>query len=124
MPDPITQDPVKVISRTVDEPVSAPTEQSGERGRWGRIFGSIVGGVTSVISPNPGTILGSIMRRTGDTQQLLSFQRLIDQSIQHSYNMVMVQKRVQDQSLEVNLVSNLLKTRHDGHMSAVQNIKA
>lgn len=106
------------------EPTPDKEEKSGGSGRWGKIFGTIFGGAASVLFPNPGTILGSVVRRSQDVQQMASFQRVIDQSAQHMWNMIRVQKVVQDQSLEVSMVSNLLKSRHDGHMAAVQNFKS
>ncbi|MFN7928237.1 MAG: hypothetical protein U0Y68_09850 [Blastocatellia bacterium] len=124
MPDTVTGATNAVTATVADDVSVSSNTEPKEPSKWGKVFGSIIGGVTNILAPNPGGILGSIVRRSADTQQMMSFQRVIDQSMQHSWNMVMVQKKVQDQALEVNMVSNLLKTRHDGHMSAVQNIKS
>ncbi len=127
MPDLTTRNITTIPNMFVDDPPPATEEKdtsAKKPSRWGEVFDRIVGTASNILFPNPGSILGSLARGSNDASQMASFQRVMNQSIQHSWNMVQVQKQVQDQSLQVSMISNLLKSRHDGHMAAVQNIKS
>ena len=127
MPDLTTRNILMIPNAIVDDPPPPTAEKDTsdkKTSRWGEVFGRIVGTASNILFPNPGSMLGSVLRGSSDATQMASFQRVMNQSIQHSWNMVQVQKQVQDQSLQVSMISNLLKSRHVGHMAAVQNINS
>src|SRR5262245_38773827 len=124
MPDGVTgvsgNNPVDANSIPNEKPPKAPGEKSGV----GKVFGTILGGAANILVPNPGSILGTIIRRSQDTEQINQYNRLIETQGKQMANLVNVQMRVQDQGLTMSMVTNLLKSKHDGQMAAVQNLKS
>ena len=51
-------------------------------------------------------------------------QTMLNQQAQQSMALLAVQNKVQSQTQEFTTVTNLLKARHDGEMSAVHNFKS
>jgi hypothetical protein len=105
-------------------PNEKPQKDPGEKSGWEKVFGTVLGGAANILVPNGGSILGTIIRRSQDTEQVNQYNRLIDTQRQQMANMVNVQMRVQDQGLTMSMVTNLLKSKHDGQMAAVQNLKS
>jgi hypothetical protein len=118
---------VDVVTRAADQnsiPNEKPKKEPGEKSGWEKILGTVLGGAANILVPNGGSILGTIIRRSKDTEKVNQFNRLIDTQTQQMANMLNVQMRVQDQSLTMNLLTNLLKSKHDGQIAAVQNMKS
>ena len=115
MIDTVGQQPVAL-------PTALPPEQPKQPGKFYKIFGSILGGAVSIISPGAGSIIGSFLNRSG--VDVMSMQGMLQQQQLQSMQMLAIQNRVQTQTQEFTTVSNLLKARHDGEMSAVHNFKS
>jgi hypothetical protein len=105
-------------------PNEKPQKDPGEKSGWEKVFGAVLGGAANILVPNGGSILGTIIRRSQDTEQVNQYNRLIDTQGRQMANLVNVQMRVQDQGLTMNMITNLLKSKHDGQMAAVQNMKS
>ena len=103
-------------------PSALPPPAQKEPGKFSRIFGGILGGAVSLIAPGAGSIIGSLINRGGVDYS--NMQAMLQQQQLQSMQMLAVQNRVQTQTQEFTTVSNLLKARHDGEMSAVHNFKS
>lgn len=102
---------------TTNTTVAAPKTP----GKFGRIFGGILGGALNTIAPGVGSIVGNFVagnQQAGEMNAMLQVQQ------RQAMQMLQVQNRVQHQTQEFTTVSNLLKARHDGEMSAVHNFKS
>ena len=118
---------VDVVTGAADRnsiPNEKPRKDPGEKSGWEKIFGTVLGGAANILVPNGGSILGTIIRRSKDTEQVNQYNRLIDTQTQQMANMLNVQMRVQDQGIAMNMVTNLLKSKHDGQMAAIHNMKS
>lgn len=107
---------------TVALPSALPPEQPKEPGKFSKIFGGILGGALNLVAPGMGSIIGGFINRGGS--DFTSMQAMMQQQQQHAFQMLAVQNRVQTQTQEFTTVSNLLKARHEGEMSAVHNFKS
>jgi hypothetical protein len=125
-------------------------QKTKEPNKFMRVLGGIAGGALNLVAPGLGGILGNVIgggnSSTGSYGALLEQQRQFDEmqrynqisttQQQRQQNQMMnqqqmqgmqmlgVQQRVSMQAQEFTTVSNLLKTRHDSEMSAVNNIKS
>ena len=103
-------------------PSALPPEQPKQPGRFSKIFGGIAAGALNIVAPGMGSVVGSFINRGGvdatNMNEMLRQQQLM------SMQMLAIQNRVQTQTQEFTTVSNLLKARHDGEMSAVHNFKS
>ncbi len=117
-----------MINRTqIEQPVitvpsALPPEQPKQPGKFSRIFGGILGGALNLVAPGAGTLIGGFINRGGP--DFTNMQSMLQQQQMHSMQMLAIQNRVQTQTQEFTTVSNLLKARHDGEMSAVHNFKS
>ena|ERR671916_33315 len=111
------------IDQTATLPSALPPERPKEPGKFSRIFGGIAAGALNLVAPGMGSIIGGFINRGGslDTSNM---QEMLRQQQMMSMQMLAVQNRVQTQTQEFTTVSNLLKARHDGEMSAVHNFKS
>lgn len=108
---------------TVTVPSALPPEQPKQPGKFSKIFGGILGGALNILAPGTGTLIGGFLGRSGSVDYT-NMQSMLHQQQMHSLQMLAVQNRVQTQTQEFTTVSNLLKARHDGEMSAVHNFKS
>ncbi len=118
--------------------------------RFLSILGGIAGGALNMVAPGVGTLIGGAIGGTGSSfgsytslieqqKQFEQMQRynqvssmmqqqqnqaMMDQQQKNSYRLIEVQNRVSMQAQEFSTVSNLLKSRHDSEMTAVNNIKS
>lgn len=119
-----------MINRTstqVEQPVptapsALPPEAPKQPGKFAKIFGGIAGGALNILAPGAGSLIGGFINRGG--LDYTSMQGMLQQQQQQSFQMLAIQNRVQTQTQEFTTVSNLLKARHDGEMSAVHNFKS
>jgi hypothetical protein len=120
-----------------------------EPNKFLKVLGGIAGGALNLVAPGVGSILGNVIgggSSTGSYGALFEQQRqfeemqrynqistamqqkqqnaMMNQQQQQSMQLLGVQHRVSMQSQEFTTVSNLMKTRHDSEMSAVNNIKS
>lgn len=119
-------DPMIVSSPVVQpaaQPSALPPVQQKGPGKAARIAGGIFGGILNLVAPGAGSVIGGFINRGGgmDTGGMNA---MMDQQMQNSMVMLAVQNRMQSQTQEFTTVSNLLKARHDGEMSAVNNFKS
>lgn len=114
------------------------------------VLGSIAGGALNYVIPGLGGILGSIISGGGGNagsyvglmdqqrqmQEMMQYNQvanmlnqknqnqMLQQQQQQSMQLIGIQHRASMQSQEFSTVSNLLKSRHDSEMTAVNNIKS
>jgi hypothetical protein len=103
-------------------PSALPPEQPKQPGRFSKIFGGIAAGALNIVAPGMGSVIGSFINRGG--VDVTNMNEMLRQQQLMSMQMLAVQNRVQTQTQEFTTVSNLLKARHDGEMSAVHNFKS
>lgn len=101
---------------------SVATPQVKTPGKFARIFGGILGGAVNLVAPGAGSLIGSFIGGSGAGFNDMS--AMLQQQQQQSMQMLAIQNRVQSQTQEFTTVTNLLKARHDGEMSAVHNFKS
>ncbi|HVF56626.1 MAG TPA: hypothetical protein VM934_10775 [Pyrinomonadaceae bacterium] len=112
---PVGQTPVAL-------PSALPPEQPKQPGKFSKIFGGILGGALNIVAPGAGSIIGGFINR--GSADYGNMQAMLQQQQMQSMQMLAIQNRVQTQTQEFTTVSNLLKARHDGEMSAVHNFKS
>ena len=103
-------------------PSALPPVQKGPS-KLGRIFRNILGGALNVFAPGAGSIIGGFING-GAGADFSNMQAMLDQQARQSMAMLAIQNKVQTQTQEFTTVSNLLKAKHDGEMSAVHNFKS
>ncbi len=115
-----------------------------------QILGGVAGGALNFMIPGLGGILGSVIGGSGSSagsyvglmdqqrqmQEMMRYNQvsnmlnqqnqsqMLNQQQQQSMQLIAVQQRSSMQSQEFSTVSNLLKSRHDSEMTAVNNIKS
>lgn len=115
-----------------------------------QVLGGVAGGALNFVIPGLGGILGSIIGGGGSNagsyvslmdqqrqmQEMMQYNQyanmlnqqnqnqMLQQQQQQSMQLLAVQNRASMQSQEFSTVSNLLKSRHDSEMTAVNNIKS
>ncbi|HLM01271.1 MAG TPA: hypothetical protein VK400_09485 [Pyrinomonadaceae bacterium] len=125
-------------------------QPSKEPNKFMKVLGGIAGGALNLVAPGLGGVLGNVIGGGGSAhgsygalmeqqRQFEEMQRynqlstalqqrqqnsMMNQQQQQSMQLLGVQHRVSMQSQEFTTVSNLMKTRHDSEMSAVNNIKS
>ncbi len=126
-------------------------QRTKEPNKFMRVLGGIAGGALNLVAPGLGGILGNVIGGGGSsttgsygalieqqrqfdemqrynqistTQQQRQQNQMMNQQQTQGMQMLGVQQRVSMQAQEFTTVSNLLKTRHDSEMSAVNNIKS
>ncbi len=123
---PVNNDPMINPTPTVQPvptPTALPPAQPKGPGKFSRIIGGILGGAVNILAPGAGGLIGGFLNR-GGAPDFSSMQTMLNQQAENSMAMLAIQNRVQSQTQEFTTVSNLLKARHDGEMSAVHNFKS
>jgi hypothetical protein len=105
-------------------PSALPPEQPKQSGKFSKIFGGIAAGALNFVAPGMGSVIGGFINRGGGSLDTTNMNEMLRQQQLMSFQMLAVQNRVQTQTQEFTTVSNLLKARHDGEMSAVHNFKS
>ena len=77
----------------------------------------------NVIAPGAGTLIGGLVRG-GGLSGAAEMETMLAQSARQQTQLIGVQMRVNDQTQQFTAVSNLLKAKHDGEMTAVSNFKS
>lgn len=103
-------------------PSALPQVQKGP-GKFSRIFGGLLGGALNLVAPGAGSLISGFVGGGGGAD-MSNMNTMLQQQQQQSMQMLSIQNRVQSQTQEFTTVSNLLKARHDGEMSAVNNFKS
>jgi hypothetical protein len=126
-------------------------QKTKEPNKFLKVLGGVASGALNFVAPGLGGILGNVIGGGGggsfgsygslmeQQRQFDEMQRysqvsnslqqrqqsqMLNQQQQQSMQMLGVQHRVSMQAQEFTTVSNLMKTRHDSEMSAVNNIKS
>lgn len=134
---------------TIYPETGLPQQPKETNGFW-RVLGGVASGALNFVMPGLGGILGNVISRSGSSygsyvglmeqqrqmdemnrynQMANSLQQkqqqiMLNQQQQQSFQLISVQHRASMQSQEFSTVSNLMKTRHDSEMTAVNNIKS
>jgi hypothetical protein len=116
------------VQQQQTEPVTLPVTpiqepKPKEPGKFGKILGSVLGGAVNVIAPGAGSLIGGLVRG-GGLGGAADMEVMLAQSARQQTQLIGVQMRVNDQSQQFTAVSNLLKAKHDGEMTAVSNFKS
>ena len=111
------------VEQPTAQPSALPPEAPKQPGKFSRIFGGIAAGARNIVAPGAGSIIGGFINR-GSGLDTTSMNEMLRQQQMMSFQMLAIQNRVQTQTQEFTTVSNLLKARHDGEMSAVHNCKS
>lgn len=130
MADPIINSTAPAIS-TLPTLTPAPVKKSGGFGSFMR---SLAAGAASFI-PGVGGILGGIINGIGrggigagigmgNDTMMSDAQAMLIQSQKQSMEMLQIQQQVSSQTQSFTTMSNLLKSKHDSEMSAVNNFKS
>ncbi len=124
MGDPI----LNAVQQQQTDPVTPPTvprqdTKPKEPGAFGRILGSVLGGAMNVIAPGAGSLIGGLVRG-GGLNYAADMEVMLAQSARQQTQLIGVQMRVNDQTQQFSAVSNMLKAKHDGEMTAVSNFKS
>ena len=115
------RDPIISQTPTVMPTNAAPPAQPKKSGGFGRIMGGILGGALNIVAPGLGSVIGGTL---GGGASSADMQSMLNQQMQQSMQLLSVQNRVQSQSQEFSTMSNLLKSKHESEMSAVNNFKS
>ena len=102
-------------------PVMPEQKPTKEPGKFERIFSGILGGAVSVATGGTNGVFGRLVGRVAP--DFGSFYELMQQQQSNSMQMIGLQQSVGTQNIEFSTISNLLKSRHDSEMTAVQNYK-
>jgi len=131
-------------------PETSLPQQPKEPNKFLKILGGVAGGALNLVAPGIGSMVGNLIGGSGSSfgsygalydqqkqfdemqrySQLSSSmqqrqqQQMMDTQRQESFKLLGVQHRVSMQSQEFSTVSNLMKSRHDSEMTAVNNIKS
>ncbi|MEZ5307616.1 MAG: hypothetical protein R2684_10775 [Pyrinomonadaceae bacterium] len=146
----LNDDPMTVPARTEPLPPIPIITDTGiktekKSGRFVKILSGIAGTALNVAAPGLGSIVGGgssfgsyaglienqkqfeemqRYNRVANMMQQQQNQAMLDQQQKNSFRLIEMQNRVSLQSQEFSTVSNLLKSRHDSEMTAVNNIKS
>lgn len=120
MNDPIigqttTVTPTTTVTTLTD---AQPKRSSG----FGRVMGGILGGALNLVAPGLGSVIGGALG--GGGASMVDMQSMLNQQMQQSMQLLSVQNRVQTQSQQFSTMSNLMKSKHESEMSAVNNFKS
>jgi hypothetical protein len=100
-----------------------PVDKPKGSGFWGAL-GRIGTAALNFVAPGAGNLVGAFVGGAGGGLDYSNMQVMLQQQAEQSMAMLAIQNRVQTQTQEFTTVSNLLKARHDGEMSAVNNFKS
>ena len=143
-----TQQPLPPVGKVYPE--IDLQQKTKEPNKFLRVLGGVASGALNFVAPGLGGILGSVIGGSGSSfgsyaalmEQQRQFdemqrynqisnslqqrqqQQMMNQQQQQSMQLLGVQHRASMQAQEFTTVSNLMKTRHDSEMSAVNNIKS
>jgi hypothetical protein len=107
----------------VDPTTTSAPGQPKQPGKFGQVLGTVLGGAMNVIAPGTGSLLGGLVRG-GGLSYAGDIETLMAQSARQQTQLIGVQMRVSEQTQQFATVSNLLKAKHDGDMTAVNNFKS
>lgn len=145
---PVSPDRLPPVSAVYPE--TGLQEKAKTPNKFLSVLGSVAGGALNFVIPGLGGILGSIISGGGSNagsyvglmdqqrqmQEMMQYtqtanmlqqqnqNQMLQQQQQQSMQLLAVQHRSSMQSQEFSTVSNLLKSRHDSEMTAVNNIKS
>lgn len=146
----ITPNGTQIPSMPTTFPDSTTIQKEKKPNKFLSIMGGIAGGALNLIAPGVGSLIGGAISGSGSAfgstaslyEQQAQFEKMqqynqlanmmqqqqnqamMSQQQKHSYQMIELQNRVSMQAQEFSTVSNLLKSRHDSEMTAVNNIKS
>ena len=125
MADPIiNNNTAATMPDTTIQPTVAPAPVQKKSGGFGKVLGGILGGAINIMAPGLGSVIGGALGGSGNGAQMADMQSMLNKQMQQSMQLLTVQNRVQSQTQEFTTFSNLLKSKHDSEMSAVNNFKS
>ncbi len=118
----INNNPVQVyeVTQPTGDIVGTPQKKSG--GFWS-VLGKV--GQTALGVLSGGGIMGAIPQLLGGSNSYVGgLQSMMNDGVRSQTQLLMVQQRIGRQSEEFAAITNLLKSRHDSEMQAVNNFKS
>lgn len=121
MNDPMISSQTSQVQTTA---ISEPVVEKKKSGGFGKVLGGILGGAVNVVAPGLGTVIGGAIRGGNSGASTADMEAMMQNQMRQSMELLSVQNRVQSQSQEFTTMSNLLKSKHESEMSAVNNFKS
>jgi hypothetical protein len=115
----VNQDTVVTNGEIVGQPTP---KKSGFFGKFGSIIGTVA--KVGIGIATGGGIGGLIPALTGGSSYLGGLEQMHQDNMRSQTQLIMFQNKIQRASEEFAAISNLLKTRHDSEMQAVNNMKS
>jgi len=95
--------------------VMNPTAGAKRGGRFRGVLGSVAGAVGNIAMPGLGGVIGQLIGGKPGTGTLLG---------SGTWQFIQYQQQMQNESRQFELMSTILKARHDSAMSAIRNMKS
>jgi hypothetical protein len=114
--------PIQTQQPTTAPQAPLPTVKPKGQSFW-NVLGRVGTAAMNIFAPGSGSLVGALVGGGGGLDYS-NMQVMLQQQAEQSMAMLAIQNRVQTQTQEFTTVSNLLKARHDGEMSAVNNFKS
>ncbi len=123
--NPVTTSIIAPSAPLPQVPTPGAPQASKGSSKFGRILGGLVGGALNIVVPGAGTAVGGLIgQATGGGPDFAQMESMVAQTAIQQMQMLEIQTKVQTQTQEFTTITNLLKARHDGEMSAIHNIKS
>ncbi len=123
MGDPILTSVQQPQTDVITPPPVQQDPKPKEPGTFSKILGSVLGGAVNVIAPGAGSLIGGLVRG-GGLNYAADMEVMLQTAARQQTQLIGVQMRVSEQTQQFAAVSNLLKAKHDGEMTAVNNFKS
>jgi hypothetical protein len=105
---------IGVPDANINEVINSVT-QPAKTSRFRQIVGNVVGTAGNVVMPGVGGIVGRMISGNPGTGTLLG---------PDTWSMLSYQQQMIQESQQFELISTILKNRHDSAMSAIRNMKS
>jgi hypothetical protein len=117
-------DPIINPAMQTQQVITPTVPVQKKSGGFGKVLGGILGGALNIVAPGLGSIVGGALNGGNSGASMMEMQEMMNSQMRQSMQLLSVQNRVQSQSQEFTTMSNLLKSKHDSEMSAVNNFKS
>jgi len=115
---PINNNPAPAPTTTdlVTPQQPAATKPPGVPGAFRRTMGAVLGGVANIVAPGAGSVIGNLIGGG------MNFGGIGSGVSSDSMQMLQMQQQVNAESRQYEMLSNVMKARHDSAMAAIRNM--